>query len=916
MRLDELIEKGISEEIVESWKKYGYETLLPVQIEAVEKGALDGKTLLVCAPTSSGKTFIGEMVSVAYALKGKKTLYIVPFKAIAEEKYNEFNEKYGRPEVGLLVRISDKDHRETDEEIRIGNYDIAILTYEKLSALLVTNSAILDTCDCVLVDEIQMIMDPERGGGLELLLTKIRGTGNQTQIIGLSAVLNDLNGFDEWLGAKTIFRRDRPVELYQGVLRPDAIFEYRAWNSQSTGEEQFDSHALHDLVKELLENDEQVIIIRNSVPQTVRTAHDLTQMLSHLSAASRTIAKLNNEMDTETKGELLRTLRHGIAFHNADCELAERLAIEEGFRSGEIRVIVATTTLSTGVNLPCKTIILADNKKWAMVRGNLQPVNWSVGEIQNILGRAGRLGQSDEFGRGILIAQDHREYRFVQGTYLNAQPEKLVSTFANRDLGLRVLDVVATGFAGTRQEIIQFIFQTFAARSWKTPEAKQQIEEYIQNGISRCIEARLFIEEGDVIRSTDLGKICAAKQVSIESFKKLIEYVKRAETLDILDLAFACAKAKEVTGFYYRNMRWGDQELKSRLRHGLTELNSAQELKGTIKQFFDGTSNYWPQEITIAVTVALLAKDLLDSNLSTRELRESHQLTAANIRKMCSNLGWILDTASAIAKIIKPQLAKEMQDISECVSHRTPLNCRFLNRIHITNLSRDEKIRLFDAGYKSEDDFLDKKSSDFRGIINPEKANKIIEYINKKRTKNQKFWEGEHKRRLDALGLETARVEAIYKENGENLERAICDLFDMEFANCNIGRITDQRKGEPDLLLTFPNGEKITVQVTAKDNPTKYVDSKKAGEVISQSARFHPDGFICIGRPDFQDLAREQAEHHAMDKNFKLLPVHVLAELVVLVKEKKISKDEATDFLLNARGYLTVSGITEFCKAN
>jgi len=915
MKVDKLLEKGISPEIIKSWKEYGYENLLPVQEEAVEKGAFDGKSLLVCAPTSSGKTFIGEMVAVTYALTGKKTLYLVPFKSIAEEKYVEFTEKYGKPEVGLIIRISDQDHRETDEEIKVGNYDITILTYEKLTALLVTNSGLLDTCNCVIVDEIQMIMDPDRGGNLELLLTKIKATKNNTQVIGLSAVLSNLNGFDEWLGAEVIYHQERPVELYQGVLRPDNIFEYRTWNTRSTGEEQFKSNTLYDLVNELLENDEQVIIIRNSVPETTRTARELSRILSYLPASSKAIAKLNEEPETETRDELLKTLRYSIAFHNADCELGERLAVEEGFRSGEIRIIVATTTLSTGVNLPCKTIILADNQKWSMVRGNLQQVNWSVSEVHNIFGRAGRLGQNDKFGRGILIASNQREYRLIQGAYLNAGLETLQSTFTNKDIGLRVLDVVATGFAGTKQDISKFIFQTFAAKDWKTPEAKRQIEEYIQNGIDRCLTAGLFKEkESGVIQATDLGRICAAKQVSIESFQKLADYINKIEKIDILDVTFVAASTSEVNNFYYRGIRWNDNELKTILLQRLHELFLQNQLIGTIRHFYSEESRRMSQQKTIATAVALLAKDILGSNLGTRELRKKHDLTTANIRKMCSNLSWIIDTISGIAKIIKPQLAQELNYISECVNYRTPLNCRFLNRIHSVNLTRDEKIRLVSASFKSEDDFLDKKGSDFKRIINPEKASKIIENINSKRTKNQEYWERDHKRRLDSLGMDTTRLEAIYKKKGTDLERAICDLFELDFVDCNINRITDQRHGEPDLLLTFPEGEKITVQVTAKDAPTKFIDSKKAGDIISQSARFHPDGFICLGRPDFQELAREQAAHHAMDKNFKLLPMYVCAELFVRVKEGKIDKQDATKFLLKARGYLSISEIDNTLK--
>jgi len=916
MKIDKLLEKGIPQEIIKTWKDYGYNELLPVQVDAIKKGAFDGNSLLICAPTSSGKTFIGEMAAISYALRGKKTLYLVPFKSIAEEKFLEFSNKYAKPEIGIIVRISDQDHRETDEEIKIGNYDIAILTYEKLTALLVSNAAMLDVCNCVIVDEIHMIMDADRGGNLELLLTKIKALDTNTQIIGLSAVLENLNGFDEWLDAEVVYHRERPVELYIGVLRPDKVFEYRTWNSKIVGEESFQSNTLYDLVKELIEKDEQVIIIRNSVAETINTALYLSRILSGQPAAYRTITRLNDEPETETRNELLKTLQYAVAFHNADCELGERLAVEEGFRIGEIRVIVATTTLSTGVNLPCKTIILADNQKWSMVRGNLQQVNWSVGEVQNIFGRAGRLGQNDEFGRGIFIAENQREYRYIWRAYINAKLEKLQSTFTNKDIAIRVLDVVSTGFGGSRQDISDFIFQTFAAKDWKTPEAKEQISGYVQTGISRCLDAGLFIEkESGTIEATDLGRICAAKQVSIESFQKLVNYLKEIDKIDILDAAFCAANTDEVNKFYYRGVRWNDLEFKRSLLTHLDELSSNIQLVGLIEQFYMQKNSYISQDKAISVAAALLAYDVLNSALTTRDLSKKYNLTASNIRKMCSNLGWILDTMSGIASVVAPQFTTKLYYIGECVTFRVPLICRFLNRIYSVNLSRDEKIRLVEAGFKSEDDFLDKKASDFRGIINPEKADKIIKHINNKRIKDIKYWEGEHKRRLDSIGYDAAIIEDLYIKKGIDLEHAICNLFGSDFVLCKATRISDQRKGEPDLIITFPSGEKMTVQVTAKDDPKKFIDSKKAGDVISQSARFHPDGFICLGRPDFQELAREQAQHHALDKNFKLLPVYVLAELFVQVREGKIDKNDATNFLLNARGYLTIAELNKMRKS-
>jgi hypothetical protein len=119
-------------------------------------------------------------------------------------------------------------------------------------------------------------------------------------------------------------------------------------------------------------------------------------------------------------------------------------------------------------------------------------------------------------------------------------------------------------------------------------------------------------------------------------------------------------------------------------------------------------------------------------------------------------------------------------------------------------------------------------------------------------------------------------------------------------------RINDQSGGEPDLLLLFKEGKRGCVQISAKEDNRHYIDSKKAGNVLPQSARFNPDVFICIGRPDFQPLAIEQGFHLGKKHNFKLIPIYILSELYVRFREGTLSKEDVTSILFNERGYVSM----------
>jgi superfamily II RNA helicase len=160
---------------------------------------------------------------------------LVPQKALAEEKYREFSRRYAK--AGVDVVISSRDRREFDGQILGRQFQIAIVVYEKLQALLVAQPNLIQGIGLVVVDELQMLTDDERGPGLELLLTKLKMAGSHPRLIGLSAVLGKAALLAEWLEAKLLIDTRRPVELRKGVLC-QGVFRYREHNSEREGSEE------------------------------------------------------------------------------------------------------------------------------------------------------------------------------------------------------------------------------------------------------------------------------------------------------------------------------------------------------------------------------------------------------------------------------------------------------------------------------------------------------------------------------------------------------------------------------------------------------------------------------------------------------------------------------------------------------
>lgn len=186
--------------------------LRPSQEKAVKKGLLRGKNLLVCTPTASGKTLVAELAGVKNVLEGKgKLVYIVPLRALASEKYNDFSARYG---VICSIAMSSGDIDSDDRYL--SDYDVIITTSEKLDSLLRHHTPWITQVGTIIVDEVHLINDSSRGPTLEIVITLLRQIV-RAQIIALSATVGNAPELAAWLDAELVEDDWRPVELRKGV---------------------------------------------------------------------------------------------------------------------------------------------------------------------------------------------------------------------------------------------------------------------------------------------------------------------------------------------------------------------------------------------------------------------------------------------------------------------------------------------------------------------------------------------------------------------------------------------------------------------------------------------------------------------------------------------------------------------------
>ena len=212
MHLNDL-RQTLPPEVLEILQNEGIDELRPAQEKAIEAGLFENKNLLVTTPTASGKTLIAELVAAKKITERfGKTIYIVPLKALANEKYKDFKRKY---EKLFKVAIATGDPDQEDKYLT--NYDLIICTAEKLDSLIRHHAPWLKEVAVVIVDEIHLLNDPSRGPTLEILITILKTMLKNIQIIGLSATIGNPEELADWLNAQLVQDDWRPVKLKKGI---------------------------------------------------------------------------------------------------------------------------------------------------------------------------------------------------------------------------------------------------------------------------------------------------------------------------------------------------------------------------------------------------------------------------------------------------------------------------------------------------------------------------------------------------------------------------------------------------------------------------------------------------------------------------------------------------------------------------
>lgn len=451
----------------------GYSSLYPPQEQALSKGLLDGRNLLVTTPTASGKTLVALIAAMNILMKGLRVVYLTPLRALTTEKFQDFRilEELELFDRRIKVKVASSDYSSAGREL--GQADVIVLTNEKMDSLIRHRCEWIHEVGLFVADEVHLLGERDRGPTLEMMLTRIRKMYSQAQVLALSATIENSNEIARWLGCELIESNWRPTKLVEGVYDHGSLLLNDGKESRSkkiTPSAETHSTAAVDVAVECIENGGQAMIFGETRKRAISLAqkaapiiYNKLDKLERKSAAKVALQISEKGEDTEITRNLSELVSKGVGFHHAGLGVLARNLVEMSFKTGVIKLLTATPTLAAGVNLPARRVILASVFRYDAEYGGNMPI--SVLEYKQICGRAGRPSY-DTFGEAIIIADVRTNAEEIYNHYILGTPEPICSQLTNdRSVRIHLLSTISTLPGIKKSEIYDLFGSTLLAQT-------------------------------------------------------------------------------------------------------------------------------------------------------------------------------------------------------------------------------------------------------------------------------------------------------------------------------------------------------------------------------------------------------------------------------------------------------------------
>ena len=694
--------------------------LFPPQEETIRSGVLEGKNIVLASPTASGKTLIAELCALKHVLEeGGKVIYLSPLRALASEKFDDFR-KYSsirKPDgrrVSVGISTGDFDTADTWLE----RYDIIVTTNEKADSLLRHRAKWMDNISLVVADEVHLLNEAERGPTLEIVLARLMQVNPNIQILALSATIGNVDEIASWLKAQYIVTEWRPVSLKEGVVLNEEV-QYKDGDARKI--EKKTRYPYINMVLNTLKSGGQALVFASTRKNSVSAAKVVAQHTGDVlskplkrSLEHEAERILNTAERTQISETLAGLVRCGTAFHHAGLGGAHRKLIEDSFKEGKIKVLTATPTLAFGVNLPARTVIIQDYRRFMAGYGNY-PI--SVLEYKQMAGRAGR-PKYDKVGESILIAKTSDEADFLMENYILAKPERIWSRLAvEKIMRGHVLATVASDFAHTEEGIFEFFGRTFYAHQYDVKAIKSIIAKILKY----LYEEQMLDFDKNEIYATMFGKRVSELYIDPLSAVVIREAFHNKPALltdfGLLHLISHTTDMGPVMRPYAREFDTLSLQLEEHRQELFTDIPN------------EYADHFSYEEFLGEIKTALVMKNWIEE-VSEEKLIERFNVQPGDLYRTIENAKWLLHATEELARLfgekaVLPLTSELVERVSKGIkSELVPI-------VKLEGVGRVRGRIMFNAGFQTIEAIKQAPIEDLTNLplIGPRLAKKIKEQV-------------------------------------------------------------------------------------------------------------------------------------------------------------------------------------------
>ena len=551
----------ILEEGIRSLFQASFSHFNPVQTQVFHSVYHGDDNILLGAPTGSGKTIVAEL-SVMRLFRTNpqaKVIYVAPLKALVRERVLDWGSRFAP---ALRRRLVELTGDITPDLRSLESADIIVTTPEKWDGISRSwkHRRYVQRVGLLILDEIHLL-GQERGAVLEVIVSRMnyiaRSRDSSVRIVGLSTALANATDLAEWLGIppKGLFNfrpsvRPVPLEIHiQGFSGTHYCPRMATMNKPAYLAIQSHSPA------------KPVLIFVSSRRQTRLTAQDLISFCA-IEGRPRQYAHIpEDEMDmlvSQVSDPSLKfTLAFGIGLHHAGLSEHDRTMVEELFLNRKIQVLVATSTLAWGVNLPAHLVIVKGTEFYdAKVN---RYVDFAITDIMQMIGRAGR-PQFDDSAVACIFAQDSKKNFYKKFIY---EPFPVESSL-HKCLHDHINAEIASGVVKSLNDAVGFLSWTYLFRRLTrnpnyyglTTATKSAVREHLIDLLQKVINdlqaaGCIRVDEAGNIESTNPGRIAAVYYLRYTTIANIQSSMTAGSTF--VDLMHLLSDASEFDEFPVRH---------------------------------------------------------------------------------------------------------------------------------------------------------------------------------------------------------------------------------------------------------------------------------------------------------------------------------------------------------------------------